>query len=95
MTQTQETTALTMMKTDLGIMATTTAYDTRFTQILNSSEQMIREQGANLDLDSAEDLQLLVMYATWTWRRRDTGDGMPRMLRYALNNRILKEKAHG
>ena len=95
MTQTQTTTALTMMKTDLGIMATTPAYDTRFTQILNSSELMIREQGATLDLDNGEDLQLLVMYATWTWRRRDTGDGMPRMLRYALNNRILKEKAHG
>lgn len=95
MTQTQKITALAMMKTDLGIMSTTTAYDDRFSKLLESSEEMIAEQGAHLDLDDPKDLQILVMYASWMWRRRDSGDGMPRMLRYALNNRIMKEKANG
>ena len=27
--------------------------------------------------------------AAWLWRRRDSGEGMPRMLRYTLNNRII------
>lgn len=81
---------LAMLKIDLGI--TTTAYDTRLTQYLESAARQISREGAVLDLSEADDMQLVVMYAAWTWRRRDTGDGMPRMLRYALNNRIFSEK---
>lgn len=94
MTPEQAAVLLTMMKTDIGIKETT-AYDERFGQILQYSADKIAEEGATLNLDSAEDQQLVVMYASWTWRKRDTGEGMPRMLRYALNNRIMKEKAHG
>ena len=94
MTQEQAAVLLTMMKTDIGIKGTT-AYDERFGQILQCSADKIAEEGATLNMESAEDQQLVVMYASWTWRRRDTGEGMPRMLRYALNNRIMKEKAHG
>lgn len=83
---------LTMLKTDLGI--TSTGYDTRLTQILRSSEKAIRKEGVTtLDNTDLEDCQLIVMYAAWIWRKRDTGDGMPRMLRWSLNNRILAEKA--
>ena len=94
MTSIQEAAILAMMKTDLGIISSTT-YDNRFKQIIASSVQSITEEGATLDLESAEDLQIVCMYSCWIWRRRDTGDGMPRMLRYALNNRIMKEKANG
>ena len=38
------------------------------------------------------DSQLVVMYAAWLWRKRDTGEGMPRMLRYALNQRVFSQK---
>ena len=55
---------------------------------------MITEEGATLDVDDLKDAQLVVMYSAWTWRRRDTGEGMPRMLRYALNNRVLGQKAN-
>lgn len=83
---------LTMLKTDLGI--TSTGYDTRLTQILRSSEKAIRKEGVTtLDNTDLEDCQLIVMYAAWIWRKRDTGDGMPRMLRWSLNNRIFAEKA--
>ena len=55
---------------------------------------MIEREGATaLDLSTLEDKQLVVMYAAWLWRRRDTQEGMPRMLRWALNNRIFSEKA--
>ena len=86
---------LTMLKTDLGIM-TTTAYDTRLTQLLTASQQYIINEGAStLDASNIEDMQLIVMYAAWLWRRRDNMDGMPRMLRLALNNRVFREKAGG
>lgn len=82
---------LSMLRTDLGI--TTTAYDARLQQYLTSAQQMIEREGVKtLDLSVLEDAQLVVMYAAWMWRRRDSQDGMPRMLRWALNNRIMSEK---
>lgn len=84
---------LTMLKTDLGIL-TTTAYDARLTQLLTAAEKYIINEGAStLDASDISDMQLIVMYAAWLWRRRDGMEGMPRMLRYALNNRVLGEKA--
>lgn len=81
---------LTMLKIDLGI--TGTAYDDRLAQYITSAEQMIGTEGITLT-ESAEDKQLIVSYAAWLWRRRDSGNGMPRMLRYLLNNRLFSEKA--
>lgn len=84
---------LEMLKVDLGIV--TSAYDTRLTQYISYAKQSIKEEGATLDFSSVADMQLVVMYAGWLWRRRDTGEGMPRMLRYALNNKVLGGKANG
>lgn len=95
MTDAQITSILKSLKVDLGILSTT-AYDERLTEIIKSSYQMIvREGAATLNVDTLEDAQLVVMYSAWIWRRRDTGEGMPRMLRYQLNNRVLGEKANG
>lgn len=81
---------LTMLKVDLGI--TTTAYDTRLTQYINSAKEMIGTEGVTLNTTDMEDAQLVVMYAGWLWRKRDNGDAMPRMLRWTLNNRLFSEK---
>ena len=90
-TTTTPSATLTMLKIDLGL--TTTAYDDRLTQLLASSEAAIRAEGAQtLDATRPQDAQLIVMYAAWQWRRRDTQEGMPRMLRWALNNRVFGEK---
>ena len=86
-------TMLTMLKTDLGIIAST-AYDARLTQLLTAAEAAIRKEGAStLDASDPLDQQLIVMYAAWLWRRRDEMAGMPRMLRLALNNRVFGEAA--
>lgn len=88
----QANTMLTMLKINLGIASN--GYDTRLAQILETSEKAIKAEGAStLDKDNLEDAQLIVMYASWIWRRRDSGEGMPRMLRWSLNNRIFGEKA--
>lgn len=80
---------LSMLKVDLGI--TTASYDQRLTALVASAEEMITREGISLT-EELEDVQLLVMYAAWLWRSRDTGDGMPRMLRYTLNNRLFSQK---
>lgn len=81
---------LQMLKTDLGIV--TTAYDERLEFYLSSAKAQIEQEGVKLCETRTDDVQLVVMYAAWMWRRRDTGDGMPRMIRYALNNRLFAQK---
>lgn len=94
MTEEQLTTLLSMLKTDIGITAT--AYDDRLKQYIQNAYKNIKAEGAQtLNVEDIEDAQLVVMYSAWMWRRRDSGDGMPRMVRYALNNRVLGEKARG
>ena len=86
---------LTMLKTDLGIM-TSTAYDTRLTQLLVAAEKAIKAAGATtLSTSDPLDQELIVLYAAWLWRKRDTMEGMPRMLRWKLDNRIFGQKAGG
>lgn len=81
---------LSALKIDLGI--TTNAYDERFVQYIRSSYEAITEEGIVLDVLSMKDQQLVVLYSAWMWRKRDNGEGMPRMIRYALNNRLFSQK---
>lgn len=77
------------LKIDLGIV--TDAYNERLTTYLQNAQAAITREGVTLT-DSVEDNTLTIQYAAWTWRHRDSGEGMPRMLRWALNNRIFGEK---
>lgn len=82
---------LSMLKIDLGFK--TNGYDDRLNQLLTVAEkEIIREGAETLDKTDLDDAQLIVMYAAWLWRKRDTQDGMPRMVRYAINNRVFSEK---
>ena len=82
---------LSMLKIDLGFK--TTGYDDRLNQLLTVAEkEIIREGAETLDKTDLDDAQLIVIYAAWLWRKRDTQDGMPRMVRYAINNRVFSEK---
>lgn len=85
-------TMLVALKVDLGI--TTTAYDERLTQILNSATKYIEAEGITLE-NTIEDGNLVVMYASWLWQKRKENIGMPRMLRWAMNNRLFTEKTNG
>lgn len=84
--------ALALLKVDLGIM-NSTSYDNRLTAIINASVSAVVREGVSTLSDSAEDIQMIVMYSEWLWRKRDTGEGIPRNLRWMLNNRIFSEKA--
>lgn len=85
-----ENAMLEMLKIDLGI--STTAYDSRLRQFLTAASVAIEIEGITIDTDDVSDCNLIVMYAGWLWRKRDTTEGMPRMLRWQLNNRLFSEK---
>ena len=78
------------LKTDLGISSD--AFDVRLQSRIITARDRIQAEGATLT-DSESDRDLVVMYAAYLWRSRVTGEKMPDMLRYALNNRVLGEKA--
>lgn len=88
-----------MLKIDLGI--TSTAYDDRLAQYLKSARAEIEREGVKLSADdpgadpptteTIDDANLQINYAAWQWRRRDTGEGMPRMIRWQINNRLFGE----
>ena len=88
----EQTTKLQMLKIDLGI--NTSAYDSRLTQYLASAKAEIEREGIKLT-DSAPDENLIVQYAAWMWRKRDSGEGIPRMIRWQINNRIFGGDADG
>lgn len=83
-----------MLKIDLGI--STTAYDSRLGQYITSAQAEVSREGVSFpETLTLDDMQLIVMYAAWMWKRRESGDVMPRMVRYLLNNRIVAQKMGG
>jgi len=81
---------LKLLKVDLGI--TTTLYDERLKQYIVTAKTEIERQGAKLDLSVTDHVTVMLMYAAWMWRKRDTGEGMPRMVRFAVNNLVFSQK---
>ena len=81
---------LTALKLDLGISSA--VFNDRLTARIRTAKERITAEGVTLT-DSEGDKDLVIMYAAWLWRSRVTGEGMPRMIRYALNNRVLGQAA--
>lgn len=79
------------LKVDLGIR-TSSAYDDRLNQYIDAAVLEIERQGATLE-ETAESDMIIVSYAAWRWRTRDTQAGMPRALRFSINNLIFSQKA--
>lgn len=81
---------LSALKLDLGISSV--AFNERLLSRIRVAQARIEEEGVILK-DTIEDQELVVMYAAYLWRERVSGEDMPRMLRYALNNRLFAQKA--
>ena len=85
-------TILAMLKGNLQIIAGNTLQDEYLRNLIATARQMITREGIMLT-DSIEDGNLVVMYAAYLYRKRaDDAPVMPRMLRYALNNRLFSQK---
>lgn len=67
--------------------------DNYLLNLISAAKSFITREGVTLT-SSAEDGTLVEMYAAYLYRRRrEENVAMPRMLRWALNNRIFSEKA--
>ena len=84
---------LTALKIDLQISSD--ALDSYLLDQIHAAEEYIKTEGITLDTSNYGDRLLVEMYAAHLYRnRRDNGNEskMPRMLRWALNNRLFTEK---
>lgn len=84
---------LIILKADLQL--TTKSFDAYLVNLLHMAEAFIEREGIVLT-DSIEDDSLRVMYAAYLYRKRaDPTGAMPRMLRWALNNRKFSKPKEG
>ena len=73
------------------------AKDAELLQYLKAAAEYIEREGVSLE-ETPGDHQLVVMYASWLYGRRKADNSygaMPRMLRWALNNRLFQQDAGG
>lgn len=81
----------TVLKVDLQI--STDKMDVYLDKVIDAAKSYITTEGINLDC-SAGDGMLVEMYAAYLYRRRrEENVTTPRMLRWALNNRLFSQKA--
>lgn len=87
---------LTLLQADLNILSLDPTRLAQLNHLIEAALQLITREGVTLQEPfSAEDGQLVIMYAAYLFRKRATGEAMPRMLRWALNNRVFSAKAGG
>jgi hypothetical protein len=84
---------LSLLESDLDMLDPPDERVKQLQHLLKAAGEMITREGILLS-DSVEDSQLIIMYAAYLYRKRASEDSaMPRMLRYALNNRLFAQKA--
>ena len=81
-----------MLQVDLGELYPDEQRAAYLTQAISAAQAFIAREGVALT-GSIEDGQLVEMYAAYLVRKRATTEPMPRMLRWALNNRLFSQKA--
>jgi len=81
---------LTILKTDLQVSSQ--ALDPYLAKLVEAARDFITTEGISLT-SSYSDAMLVEMYAAYLYRRRrEENVQMPRMLRWALNNRLFSQK---
>ena len=83
---------LALLQVDLGEMYPSIQREQYLNQTIDAARGFIAREGIDLT-GSVEDGQLVEMYAAYLIRKRANDTGMPRMLRWALNNRLFSQKA--
>ena len=87
-----KTQILTLLKLDLTI--STAAYDQLLNGLIDRAIKAIEREGITLKNDLVADQMIVVQYAAYLWRKRKGEDtGMPRSLRYELNNLYVAQHA--
>ncbi len=83
---------LTMTKSNLQISGN--MFDDYLSMLIEAAQGAIATEGITIDYTSVEDCNIVIMYTSYLYRKRLGDDpAMPRMLRYALNNKLFSQKA--
>lgn len=85
--------ALALLKADLGLYTVSGPVSDLLESKLQAAEKAIAKMGITIDMEDGDDLNLLVMYAAWLYRKRAGSDPMPPMLRQAINDHKVTPKA--
>lgn len=91
-------TQLLLLKTDLGLMRVTDDQKTYLSALLTTAASAITREGITLTAENLECNTLVATYAAWLYRKRAANGntsfavGMPRMLRWQLNNLLVSQK---
>lgn len=92
-------TLLSIIMADLNILVASQTVSNLLDHLLESSRSYMATEGIPTASGTSEnpydtqDADLIRMYTCYLYRKRSTGEEMPRMLRYALNNRLFSLKA--
>ena len=82
---------MTALKIDLQI--STDKMDAYLGQLIHAARAYIQTEGIDLNASTGDGM-LVEMYAAYLYRRRrEENVAMPRMLRWALNNRLFAQKS--
>lgn len=83
-----------MTKSNLQIAGS--SFDDYLNFLIDAAQNAIKAEGITIDFDAIDDCNLIVMYTSYLYRKRVGDDPvMPRMLRYAMNNKLFAQKAKG
>lgn len=87
---------LLLLQYDLDMINPDETRTAQLNHLIDTAVSMITREGVTFSTPyTIEEGRLIVMYASYLFRKRKTDEGMPRMLRWALNNRIFSEKMEG
>lgn len=87
---------LQILQANLDLLTLDSTRQNQLEFLIDTAVQLITREGVTLtDPYTSEDANLIVMYAAYLFRKRATDEPMPRMLRWALNNRIFGRGADG
>lgn len=87
---------LQILQANLDLLTRDSTRQNQLEFLIDTAVELIAREGVTLtDPYTSEDANLIVMYAAYLFRKRATDEPMPRMLRWALNNRIFGRDADG
>lgn len=83
------TICLSLLKLDIGI--THNLRDSFFSNLIESTILELTKMGVDLSASTVEDIQLVVDYSSWMYRKRDQDIGLPRRLQFKIHNRVIQK----
>lgn len=87
---------LTLVQSNLDLLSVDATRESQLEFLIDTAIELIAREGVTLtEPYTSEDANLIVMYTSYLYRKRATDEPMPRMLRWALNNRIFGRNADG